>query len=165
MFSTPIPDDILFQRVVKSEKKVIVAINKIDLVDKVNVNSNQQETVHRRHGDNGDQFTGEEKELVSYKRTVTIEEAVKNWRGLIPNALAILPLTASNGGDDVGVMALRSLLLGGPDVPASVRDMGRPIPGMFPPNVKFISNQEALEIIPSGPPLYDENTLTDRTER
>ena len=65
----------------------------------------------------------------------------------------------------MGVVALRTLLMGGPDVPAAFRDLGRPIQGMFQPGVKFLSNEEARSIIPFGPPLYDSETLTDRSER
>ena len=74
-------------------------------------------------------------------------------------------MCASNDSKDVGVVALRTLLFGGPDVPAAFRDLGRPIPGMFKPGVKFIDDEEASKIIPKSPPLYDPDTLTDRTER
>lgn len=142
LFSTPIPDDQLFLKVQKCQKPTIVCINKIDLVDKVNVDAD----------DNKD-------------KTVTVEQAVALWRRILPNALAILPVTASKGPDDVGVVALRRILVGGPDVPAAIRDLGRPIPGMFPPGVKFLTDQQARELLPPSPPLYDEEILTDRPER
>jgi GTP-binding protein Era len=36
---------------------------------------------------------------------------------------------------------------------------------MFREGVKFISNQESRSLLPVGPPLYDEDALTDRSER
>ena len=159
LFSTPIPDDVLFQKINASKKKKIVVINKIDLAEKVNVGADNQQKFHSSNAGE------EEEDEILYKRTVTVAEAVQNWRSLVPDALAIIPLTASNGGDDVGVIALRTLLMGGPDVPKVFRDLGRPLQGMFQPGIKFIENDEARAIIPSGPPLYDPETLTDRTER
>eukprot|EP00551_Chaetoceros_affinis_P004305 CAMPEP_0203668320 /NCGR_PEP_ID=MMETSP0090-20130426/4974_1 /ASSEMBLY_ACC=CAM_ASM_001088 /TAXON_ID=426623 /ORGANISM="Chaetoceros affinis, Strain CCMP159" /LENGTH=523 /DNA_ID=CAMNT_0050532721 /DNA_START=91 /DNA_END=1662 /DNA_ORIENTATION=+ len=186
LFSTPIPDDVTFARIKESDKVKIVVINKIDLVDRVNVgksgdddddddgngnnNSNNKNNVQLYHKktsskeDKGDN-DGEEEEK-RYKRTVTVAQAVQNWREILPDALAIIPLTASAGGKDVGVVALRTLLMGGPDVPAAFRDLGRPLDGMFKDKgVMFLSNEEARGIIPYGPPLYDEDTLTDRSER
>ena len=145
VFSTPIPNDDIFANVQKStHKPAIVVINKVDLADKVNPDA---EVNHE---------TG---------RTTTVFDAVTKWRGLLPKAMAIIPACASAGPDDVGVKAIRSILTGGPDVPAAIRDLGRPIPGMFPEGVKFITNEEAQAIIPISPPLYDEDTLTDRSER
>ena len=37
--------------------------------------------------------------------------------------------------------------------------------GMFPPGVKSITDEEAKAMLPVGPPLYDEDALTDRSER
>lgn len=170
LFSTPIPDDVLFQRITASKKKKIVVINKIDLADKVNVDAENQQQYHRTKKQGAEQgainssdIETEEDDL--YKRTVTVSDAVRNWRELVPDALAIIPMIASSGGDDIGVVALRTLLMGGPDVPKAFRDLGRPLQGMFQPGVKFIENDEARNILPSGPPLYDPETLTDRTER
>lgn len=157
MFSTPIPDDELFRKLNLCDKKKIVVINKIDLADKVNKDASKD----------GDQFhnsDGEDPEQL-YRRTVTVEDAVGNWRNLVPDALAIIPCSAMNGFDDVGVTALRTLLCGGPDVGKAFRDLGRPIPGMFLPGVKFIDDETALDLIPISPPLYDPDTLTDRNER
>ncbi len=159
MFSTPIPDDELFEKLNLSDKKKIVVVNKIDLAEKINLENQQQVQYHNSKGDDD-----EDVEQL-YRRTVSVEDAVQNWRMLVPDALAIIPMTASNGPEDAGVVALRSLLLGGDDVPKAFRDLGRPIPGMFQPGVKFINNDEAALIIPDGPPLYDPDTLTDRNER
>ncbi len=158
MFSTPIPDDILFQRISSSKKKKIVVINKIDLVDKVKAKKDEKQ------GPNSGNQELEQSED-EHKRTVTVPEAVSYWRDLVPDAIAVIPMNASGGGDDVGVIALRTLLLGGPDVPKAFRDLGRPLQGMFKPEVKFIDDDEAKAIIPLGPPLYDSETLTDRSER
>ncbi len=155
LFSSPIPDDELFRKLNLSDKKKIVVINKIDLAEKVNTSTDSPQ-YH-----NADD---EEAELL-YERTVTVEDAVSNWRNLVPDAIAIIPMSASEGPNNVGVAALRSLLYGGPDVPASFRALGRPIPGMFRPGVKFLDNEEARKIIPVSPPLYDPDTLTDRNER
>ena len=142
LFSTPIPDDELFAKVQRSSKPIIVAINKIDLASAVNPDAEENQG-----------------------KTVTVEEAVAQWRQLLPQAMAILPMTASTGVADVGVQTLRKILTGGPDIPAAIRDLGRPIPGMFPPDVQFITDEEAQQLLPLSPPLYDRELLTDRTDR
>jgi small GTP-binding protein len=157
MFSTPIPDDDLFRKLNLSEKKKIVCINKIDLVEKIGSGENQQ----RYHG-NEEEF---EEEGNRYKRTLSVAEAVLNWRELVPDAVAIIPMSAREGSVNVGVTALRTLLLGGPDVPKAFRDLGRPLEGMFLPGMKTINDDEASKIIPISPPLYDLDTLTDKSER
>ena len=156
MFSTPIPNDELFRKLNLSDKKKIVVINKIDLAEKISKDANFKQQYY-----NADDEDAE----ILYKRTVTVEDAVQNWRGLVPEALAIVPIIATNGPDDVGVKALRALLCGGPDVPAAFRDLGRPMNGMLQPGVKFIDDELASKLIPTSPPLYDPDTLTDRTER
>jgi GTP-binding protein Era len=143
LFSTPIPDDVLFEKVKRSEKPKIVVINKVDLVEKVNPGANK--------GEEG--------------RTVTVEEAVAKWRLLLPDSIAILPTFAFEGPENKGVVALRKILLGQDDVPAALRDLGRPIAGMFPHGSITITDQEARALLPISPPLYDEDTLTDRSER
>ena len=160
LFSTPIPNDELFLKLNLSDKNKIVVINKIDLVDKVKVDANSPKQYYNADADDEDSDSDQ-----LYERTVTVEAAVNNWRKLVPDATAIIPLTASGGPENVGVKALRSLLFGGPDVPAALRDLGRPINGMFKPGVKMLDNEQAMEIIPVCPPLYDPDTLTDRTER
>jgi len=144
LFSTPIPDDDLFEKVQKSRKPVIVVVNKVDLEWNVNPDSQEND---------------------AEGRTITVEEAVARWRFLLPKAKAIIPLSAEDGVNQKGVTALRTLLLGGEDVPAAFRELGRPIQGMFPEGVQFITNDDATKLLPLGPPLYDEETLTDRSER
>jgi len=143
LFSTPIADDDLFRKVQRSQKPIIVVINKVDLAAKVNVTSPDVKD-----------------------KTVTFEQAVRLWRQLLPNAIAILPCSANSGPDDPGVVALRKLLVGGPDVSTALRDLGRPIPGMYQePDKKFLTDEEARKLLPKSPPLYDQDVLTDRTER
>lgn len=142
VFSTPIPDDELFLKVQRTRKPVLVAINKIDLAKKVN----------KAAEENRD-------------KTVTVEEAVAFWRAQLPNALCILPLSASQGINNVGVVAMRRILTGGPDVPSAIRAMGRPIPGMFLGDTQFVTDDACRELLPISPPLYDPETLTDRPER
>lgn len=148
LFSTPIPDDNIFERVQRGNAPVIVAINKIDLVGKAN------RIVEDEVGGEGE---GE--------KTYTVPEAVAKWRSLLPKALAIIPLAASEGVDNEGVGVLRKLLLGDEDLPDAIRALGRPLPGMFRPGVKFLTADDAKALLPYGPPLYDEELLTDRPER
>jgi len=149
LFGTVIPDDTLFQKLITTDRKVVVVVNKIDLAERVT---------------NTKEGSDDETEL-RYQRTVRISSAVQKWRRLLPDALAIVPLTASNGGDDPGVVALRTLLLGGPDVPKAFRDLGRPVEGMFRDGKNTVTDEEALSIIPEGPPLYGEDEVSDRSER
>ena len=140
LFSTPIPDDDIFLKIQQSRKPVIVVINKIDLAAKV--------------------------QTTDSKTTATVEQAVALWRQLLPQALAILPCTSQSGPDDAGVVALRRILCGGPDVPAALRNLGRPIAGMFASaSTPFLTDEQAQALLPHSPPLYDPETLTDRTER
>ena len=142
LFSTPIPDDELFQKVIHSKKPVVVCVNKVDLAGMVNKNSEE-----------------------NVGKTMTVEEAIARWRQLLPNAMVILPLVASNGPDDAGVTALRTLLTGGPDLPAALRNLGRPVPGMFLPDVQSLTDEQAQAVLPLSPPLYDTEILTDRPSR
>lgn len=142
LFSTPIPDDDLFGKIQRSTKPILVVINKIDLVDHVNSERSQDD-----------------------ERTVSVEESVTRWRSLLPQAVAILPVSASEGPKDKGIEVLRRILMAGEDVPAAVRNLGRPIAGMFPEGQITVTDEIAKELLPLGPPLYDEETLTDRSER
>lgn len=144
LYSTPIPDDEIFERVQKSRAPVVVVINKIDLVGKAS----------RDMGSEGDD-----------EKTYTVPEAISKWRSLLPDALAIIPLIASEGPENEGVNMLRTLLLGGDDLPATIRALGRPVPGMFRDGVKFLTGDDSKALLPYGPPLYDEDILTDRPER
>jgi GTPase len=144
VFSTPIPNDALFHKVQRSQKPVIVVVNKVDLAAKVNPDAEENKD----------------------KLSLTPEQAVGIWRQLLPNALAIVPVAASHGPGDSGVVVLRKMLTGGPDLPASIRDLGRPIVGMFQPGVKTLTDaQVKKDLLPISPPLYDDEILTDRTER
>ena len=82
LFSTPIPDDNLFAKVQKSTRPTIVVINKVDLADKVNPDSDENGQVGR---------------------TITVFDAIARWRQLLPDAVAIIPTCASKGPEDVGV--------------------------------------------------------------
>jgi GTP-binding protein Era len=150
VFSTPVNDDSLFDKLQQTDKPTIVCINKVDLIDKINVTA---------------AALSEEQEIGVLPKTVTVEEAVQRWRQLLPNAMAILPMAASQGAADLGVIALRTILTGGPDVPAALRNLGRPIPYMFHEQAKLIYTEEARNLLPKSPPLYDLESLTDRSER
>lgn len=137
-------------------KPVIVCVNKVDLAsekgsgDKDNNNNN---TV------NDDTNTP--------SRAI---QTIQTWRSVLPNAFAILPTCAANGPSDPGVNALRSILLANDpsiDVGSAIRNLGRPVPGMFPSTSTgaMLSNEQARDIIPLGPPLYHPDFFTDRTDR
>lgn len=143
LFSTPIPNDALFEKVQQLKKPKIVVINKVDLVDKVNPAKYENDDDER-------------------EKTVTVEEAVLKWRMLLPDAMLILPVSASEG---MSVSLLRDVLLAQGDIPASLRDLGRPIPGMFRNDKTTLTQEEARALLPMSPPLYSEDTLTDRSER
>ena len=69
-----------------------------------------------------------------------------------------------------GVTLLRQILVGSvdyqsEDIPALVRALGRPIPGMFRDGVKTLTNEETRKLLPIGPPLYNDDFLSDRTVR
>jgi len=173
IFSTPIPNDELFARVQKLHafKPTIVVINKTDLQPhKVNSNSDATDKTSDQNSDDDDDddnnyYTAAEDGDERLEKTATIPDAVSRWRQYLPDALAILPISAVDGPTNPGVVLLRRILLGGPDVAAAIRDLGRPIPGMFRPGVAFIGDDEARALLPLGPPLYDEDMYTDRSER
>ena len=142
LFSTPIPDDNLFHKVQRSKKPVIVAVNKIDLATRVNAIENQEED-----------------------RTLTVEGAIARWRSLLPEALIILPISACDGPNGAGVDVLRRILMGKENVSSALRGLGRPIAGMFREGMNTLTDFVCQEILPIGPPLYDRDTLTDRSER
>lgn len=166
-------EDAIFQKVQNSNKPTIVCINKIDLVDSINKKRQfkaEQERLQQQetNAEDGDDSTT----TISnpdVPSLVSIEEAVARWRQLLPNAIAIIPAASSNGPDDSGVVALRRLLTGGPDLPAAWRALGRPIPGMLPAQAEklYYTDDQAIQLLnfPKSPPLYDPEALTDRTER
>jgi len=63
------------------------------------------------------------------------------------------------------IPTLRKILLAEPDVPAALRDLGRPIAGMFKPGVTTITDETAVTFIPESPPMYEVDAVTDRSER
>jgi len=172
LFSTPIPDDVMFQGIqtvcASGVKPVLVAINKCDLIEKASREKRKHPEDTKASSTDTDKndyadLLQPDVEQIDPK-TYTIPDAVAKWRMLLPKAIAIIPISASKK-EDAGVELLRDLLCGGPDVPGSIRALGRPVPGMFCDGVKFISNEQAKALIPKGPPMYDQDTLTDRTER
>jgi GTP-binding protein Era len=166
LFSTPIPNDTLFTKVQKSTKPVIVVINKIDL--KAQAANVDKQASSSKIADDGDSAMDKK---TSMKKTVSVEEAVALWRQLVPNALLIVPTSAQNGPEDPGVVFLRRLLCGGPNVRDALRNLGRPIHGMFQSSAININdplwNDDTIRsyLLPLSPPLYDTDIFTDRTER
>eukprot|EP00956_Cyclotella_meneghiniana_P002993 scaffold3660_cov22-Cyclotella_meneghiniana.AAC.4 len=134
----------LVMKLRKYDKPVIVCVNKVDLV-------------------------AEDKSSVYENTPLRAIETIQKWRALLPDAIAILPICAAAGPEDAGVVAVRSILSANDpsvDVPAAFRGLGRPVPGMFRDNNKpMLSNEDAREILPIGPPLYDPDFFTDRTDR
>jgi GTP-binding protein Era len=163
VFSTPIPSDVLFQRVVQlsqsNQKKVIIAINKVDLLSKVGPKNQRDMENHIQDGMGNGNTQG------IMEKPSTMQDIILHWRRLVPDAIAIIPLCASKGGKDIGVEALRTLLLGGSDVTQAFEKLGGPFPGMFLPHVSMIQEEDAQSIIPISPPLYSLDTLTDRNSR
>lgn len=132
----------LVMKLRKYEKPVIVCVNKVDTV-------------------------AEDKSTVYENTPLRAIETIQKWRALLPDAFAILPACAAAGPDDPGVVALRSILSANDpdvDVPAAIRGLGRPVPGMFK-DKPMLTNEDAREILPIGPPLYDPDFFTDRTDR
>lgn len=181
VFSTPLPDDSLFAKIQhlssSGTKPVIVAVNKVDMLakfiekrqkweqkqqEKAESQSSGEASVKSETQQEDDEVDGDEE--YTTEKTYSVEDAVLRWRTLLPNAVAIIPLIATDK-DNAGVQCLRTLLCGIADVPESIRNLGRPVPGMFREGVKFISNEDARSLIPFGPPLYEEDALTDRSER
>uniref|UniRef100_A0A6U5KBE0 KH type-2 domain-containing protein n=1 Tax=Corethron hystrix TaxID=216773 RepID=A0A6U5KBE0_9STRA len=93
---------------------------------------------------------------------------VQKWRALLPDCRAILPISAAAGSVDAdpGLCALSDLLLASPSLSSSLRNIGRPLPGTYAdPDALYIGVEDVLDFLPEGPPLYPEDTLTDRSER
>ncbi|KAL7465861.1 hypothetical protein ACHAXS_006164 [Conticribra weissflogii] len=136
----------------QSNKPIIVCVNKVDLV--MNEDSSGMRNT-----------------------PLKAVQSMQKWRNLLPNAFAILPTCAANGPNDPGVEALRSILLANDpsvDVGGAIRNLGRPVPGMFSASLQassasgapaMITNDIAREILPVGPPLYHPDFFTDRTDR
>ncbi len=134
----------MLARLQQSHRPVIVVVNKVDLVA------------------DGD-------ESVYTNTPVKAIQTIQKWRSVLPDAFAIIPTCAANGSDDAGVVALRSLLLANDpdvDVGAAIRNLGRPVNGMFPADTKGMpTKEETTSILPLGPPLYHADFFTDRTDR
>jgi GTPase len=165
LFSTPIPNDALFHKVQKVDKPTIVVINKIDLQSKASSRKQQGKSASK---ENNDGMMDTETDM---KKTVSVDEAIARWRQLLPNALMIVPASAHNGPNDPGVVLLRRLLCGGPNVRDAIRNLGRPVSGMFSSlnitiNDPFWHDETIRSyLLPLSPPLYDTDIITDRTER
>ena len=130
-------------RLQQCHRPVIVVVNKVDLV-------------------------AETDESVYTNTPVKAIQTIQKWRSVLPDAFAIIPTCAANGPDDLGVVALRSILSANdPDVNvgAAIRNLGRPVAGMFPANCNMPTNEETRAILPLGPPLYHADFFTDRTDR
>jgi GTP-binding protein Era len=162
VYSTPIPSDTLFARVQQTSKPVVVVINKVDLLEKNGKDGNVTDTSLSLSAEE----TDNEYKVPGVEPTKTVEEAVLRWRQLLPEAFAIIPVVASEGPNQVGVQAVGHLLTAHPNVDATFRALGRPIPGMFrDPSKLFLRQEEVSPLLPVSPPLYDTEILTDRTER
>ena len=137
-----------------SHRHVIVCVNKVDLAVP------KEDRLKR---------SDEENANWAYNNTpIQAIQTVARWRSVLPDAFAIIPTCAQNGSDDPGVEAIRSILLANDpeiDVGKAIRGLGRPVPGMFRENKMLISDDEAREILPIGPPLYHPDFFTDRTDR
>jgi GTP-binding protein Era len=134
----------MLMKLKQSQRPVIVVVNKVDLV-------------------------ADTDESVYTNTPVKAIQTIQKWRSVLPDAFAIIPTCAANGPDDQGVVALRSILLANdPDVNvgAAIRNLGRPVVGMFAANLGGMpTNEEAKAILPLGPPLYHADFFTDRTDR
>jgi len=181
LFSTPILDDDLFLRLAQTSKPVLVVVNKIDLEGRarrpVEITTQSNIELKDEQDDDMNNIYVEEEMI---EKTYTVEEAVAKWRSLLPNALAIIPLTAmvskeesleANTTDEhPGISLLRQILIGcgtndEHDIPAMVRTLGRPVQGMFRHGVTCLTNDDVKYLLPIGPPLYDDDFLSDRSVR
>lgn len=173
MFSTPIPNDDIFRGLTQSQKPVIVVVNKIDLEGR---GQRPPETSKMQQSDNK---IDEEEEN---EKTFSVAEAVAKWRMLLPSALAIIPMAAAPKplltsesskfaiGEHPGISLLRQMLIGSgndeeEDIAALVRALGRPVQGMFRSGIKCLTNDDTRNLLPIGPPLYDDEYLSDRSVR
>ena len=144
----------VLQKLQQSQRPVIVCVNKVDLA------ISKDERKKNNKGDNAS---------LAYNNTpIQALQTISKWRSVLPDAFAIIPTCAANGPNDPGVAAIRTILLSNDpnvDVGQSIRNLGRPVPGMFANNNIMISREDAQGILPVGPPLYHEDFFTDRTDR
>lgn len=180
MFSTPIPNDEIFHRLSQCYKPVVVVVNKIDLEGRA------QRPEEKPKDENNQSEIDEEEDEEEFEKTYTVAEAVAKWRMLLPNALAIIPMAASaetptkgkskeaattaTVEEHPGISLLRQILVGSgtdeiEDIPALVRALGRPVPGMFQSGIGCLTNEDTQKLLPVGPPLYDDDFLSDRSVR
>jgi small GTP-binding protein len=163
-FYMPLADDIVFESLVRSHKPIVVAINKVDLLKSASRKQAVplQQSLQPNTTNTITQTTTQQQQTTQHH---AIEQVVQRWRQLLPRALAILPVQASNGEHDAGVAALRCILVGDTDnLSASIRALGRPISGMFCSSTESLE-QASRALLPKSPPLYDCDILTDRPER
>lgn len=131
-------EDAILSSLQKTDKPILVLINKCDLLDT---------------------YPEAEQDLI-YQTTI------QKWREALPNAKCILPLSAETSHHNSGFAVLKAILLGQEDLPSLFRNLGKPRAGMFASSSKlWFEPEEVLDYIPSGPPLYDPNSLSDRSER
>lgn len=214
VFSTPIPNDALFAKVQKTNKPVIVVVNKIDLAATTTMTKKNPLSTASTDTTNTTEPLSAPTKPTPMDRSVNdtiVQEAVALWRRWLPQSVAILPVAASEGPNQPGVVALRRILCGGPDVAAALRNLGRPVPGMFPtmfpssttsfssvlssfantavttgtgttipssltadaaittsasiPMYQDNKEMHNFMLLPISPPLFEQDALTDRTER
>ena len=142
-------DDKILQKLKRTKQNVLVVVNKIDLLDKVTIFTAASDA----DDDGGDPLG---------TRTTSVPEAVAKWRSILPNAVAIIPISCKTGQN---IQTLRKLFLAEPDVPAAFRSLGRPVPGTFRAGESTVTDEMARSLLPVSPPLYSFSTLTDRSER
>jgi small GTP-binding protein len=126
-YSTPIPSDSLFQKVQLSRKPKLVIINKIDLFQKQK-KAQQQKQPQQPQQSNHRNMTSDSRMMGS------IDEIIYTWRQFLPDAIAVLPVSALQGSKDIGINVLRHILTNDRyHFMESIRQLGRPIPHMFLP--------------------------------
>lgn len=142
----------IISRIKNTKQKVIVVVNKIDIIKE-----EEDKPASRRPIE----LPSDLDELLAV-RTNDVPSAVAKWRAILPDALCIIPLSAATSKN---VATLTSLLLADNDVPASFRDLGRPVAGMFRKGEKTVTDADARDLLPVAPPLYPFDEITDRSER
>ena len=147
-------EDYILTSIQKTNKPIIVIINKCDLASKLihsNININTNTNTNPKAAED-----------------ILINQIIDKWRQLLPKSKMILPCSAKQ--KDIGFQLLQSILLCNNnnhiDLPSLFRQLGKPRPGMFPTTTQmWLSNDQAKELIPLSPPMYPMDTLTDRSER
>jgi len=128
----------IFSILQKTDKPIIVLINKCDLLQK----------------------------LPDPEQDIALDKTIQKWRSLLPDAKCILPLSAAQNKDHPGFAVLKAILLAQPDLTSHFRNLGKPRKGMFPSlQQMWLEPDDVWDYIPEGPPLYDANSISDRSER